>query len=79
MCVCVCENRVKQEIILKLKHENFDMLVNSIEIGNEDSSLMQILYSGVTLTAVAAVRIGKFGYKILRLWLLWVHSRKRDK
>jgi len=33
---------------------------------------MQKLYSDVTLTAAAA-------YKILCLWLLWVHSRKRDK
>jgi len=55
------------------------MLVNSIEIGNEDSSPIQKLYSDVTLTAVAAVRIGKRAYRILRLWLLWVHNRKRGK
>jgi len=40
---------------------------------------MQKLYSDITLTAVAAVRIGKFAYKILCLYLLWVHSRKWDK
>jgi len=40
---------------------------------------MQKLYSDVTLTAVAAVRVGKCAYKMLRLWLLWVHSRKRYK
>jgi hypothetical protein len=52
------------------------LLYNSM---NEDSSLIQKLYSYITLTAVAAVRSGKFAYKILRLWLLWVHSRKRGK
>jgi len=46
---------------------------------NEDSSLMQELYSFIILTTMAAVRTGKCAYKILCLWLLWVHSRKRDK
>jgi hypothetical protein len=54
-------------------------LYNSIEIGNEDSSVIEKLYSDVTLTAVAAVRIGKCAYKFLCLWLLWVHSRIQDK
>jgi hypothetical protein len=55
------------------------LLYNSIDIGNEVASLIQKLYSDIILTAAAAVRIGKCAYRILCVWLLWVHSRKRDK